>query len=478
MEINLSNKTGVIRLGSRHSMLMGNKPEKVTPEMVLETFEKSKHEFEKFGLFETATPNYTTYYPDVTPEDLKPSDGDFIYPVFRALSATTVWKGYKPIDFSKEGVLKSAMNLLIGQTINADHETALGNAMGTVRSVFWQEETTKAGTKIPAGINAEFMIDGKSNPRIARGIQMNPPSIHSNSVSVRFSWEPSHKMKSDEDFYAKLGTRDDKGNFYRLIVSEILQFSETSLVSHGADAFAQKIGDDGMIVNPTYAAGVYTFSDKEGEKDGSKGFSGILDYKDEASFNLTAIPENLNNNNIEKAKDMKLTEILEKALNLEAGSITEENLSVKVSEVLSSAKTSAVSEKETEIEGLKAEKAQLETDLAEAKLAVSKSEKFEVLLTKERENTKASYKKLKGDDADEAILKMIDTQDMESLTALNHSYQSDLDNKFPLKCGSCGSTGLSRASSAGGEDEGEGVKLIRTNAEARERLLKKKREQK
>lgn len=480
MEINLSKRTGVIQLGSRHSMILGNKPEKVTSEMVLETFERSKHEFEKFGLFETATPNYTTYYPDVTPEDLKPSDGDFIYPIFRALSATTVWKGFKPIDFSKNGVLKAAMNLLVGQTINADHETALGNAMGTVRSVFWQEETTKNGIKIPAGINAEFMIDGKSNPRIARGIQMNPPSIHSNSVSVRFGWEPSHKMKSDEDFYSKLGTRDDKGNFYRLIVNEVLQFSETSLVSHGADAFAQKIGDDGMIVNPTYASGVYTFSNKDTDENDASKFSHILDYKDEATFSLSAIPEKPINNNKENRKNMNLIENLEKALNLSAGSITEENLSVKIAEVLTSAKDSAVAEKNTEIESLKAEKETLTTDLAAAKLFEENAKKFETRLTEERESTKAAYKKLKGDDADDAILSMIDNQDFESVKALHRSYESDLDSKFPMKCNSCGQTGLSRGSSQQEEGDGGegGVKLVRSNAEARELLLKKKREQK
>jgi hypothetical protein len=460
-------------------MLMGNKPEKVTPTMVLESFERSKHEFEKFGLFETATPNYTTYYPDVTPEDLKPSEGDFIYPIFRALSATTVWKGFKPIDFSKPGVLKAAMNLLVGQTINADHETALGNAMGTVRSVFWQEETTKNGTKIPPGINAEFMIDGKSNPRIARGIQMNPPSIHSNSVSVRFAWEPSHKMKNDEDFYAKLGTRDEKGNFYRLVVTEVMQFSETSLVSHGADAFAQKIGDDGMIVNPTYAAGVYTFSDKDKENKGI-GFSAVLDYKDEATFSLSAIPENLNNNNPEKPKKMDVIEILEKALNLEAGTVTEENLTAKVSEVLTSAKEAAIAQKETEVEKLKGEKIELETKLQAAKLFEDNAKKFEIRLTEERTAAVATYKKLKGDTADPAIVTMIENQDFESVKALHKSYQSDLEAKFPTKCTSCGKTQLSRGSAnpEEGEEEFAGTGKVRTNAEARAFLQKKKREQK
>lgn len=486
MKIDLKKKTGSIRLGSMHSMIMGNKPEKITPDMMSGKFSKENHEFEKFGLFDAATPNYTTYYPDVTPEDLKPTDAEFIFPIFRALSATVVWKGFKPIDFSQGDVLKSAMNLLIGQTINADHETALGNAMGSVRSVFWQEAYTKDGTKVPPGINAEFMIDGKSNPRIARGIQMNPPSIHSNSVSVRFEWKPSHQLKSDEDFFNKLGTKDDKGNLYRLVVTKIIQFSETSLVSHGADAFAQKIGEDGYIVNPTYAAGVYNFSSDEKENPHDKNFSHLLDYKNLAtlSFDNTAIPDNLNNNNLEKQKEMELIAKIETALGLDAGSITEDNVSVKIAEVLTAAKTKAnpkeLADLKKEVEDLTGEKETLTADLEAAEAFKDKAAKFDVSLTAQRESAKALYTKLKGDNADEAILKMLDTQEVESLTALTKSYQSDLDAKFPTKCGKCGSTELSKGSAKVGEDDGEEdlSPKVRSNEEARAILRKKKAEKK
>lgn len=57
----------------------------------------------------------------------------------------------------------------------------------------------------------------------------------------------------DGEFYQKLGTYDSKGEMVRRIVTEVVRYLETSLVSHGADSFAQKIGSDGKIVNPTFA---------------------------------------------------------------------------------------------------------------------------------------------------------------------------------------------------------------------------------
>ena len=147
---------------------------------------------ERFGLFEVATPNFHTYYPDITEEDLKPKDSEFIAPLFRALSAVTVNKRWNPVDFAKNGVLKASMSKLVGQTIFANHEAVVGNEIGAVADVAWQESyTTDSGVVVPAGINAVFKIDGKAHPNIARKLRMTPPAIHSNSVTVQFLWEQS-----------------------------------------------------------------------------------------------------------------------------------------------------------------------------------------------------------------------------------------------------------------------------------------------
>src|ERR1043165_3071655 len=50
-----------------------------------------------------------------TLEDLKPKETDYIFPLFRALSATTV-EGYW-LDYSSPGVLQAAVPLLQNQTV-------------------------------------------------------------------------------------------------------------------------------------------------------------------------------------------------------------------------------------------------------------------------------------------------------------------------------------------------------------------------
>ena len=70
--------------------------------------------------------------------------------------------------------------MLVGQTVNCDHSTDVANAIGSVKQTFWQESFKQDGIVIPAGINGVLKIDAKANPRLARGILMDPPSIHSN----------------------------------------------------------------------------------------------------------------------------------------------------------------------------------------------------------------------------------------------------------------------------------------------------------
>ena len=118
MKLDFNNKTGVITLDSSHSLIIGHKPTKLSMEQITKKLSTEKQDTANLGLFDNSTPNYTTYYPDVTPEDLKPTDADFIYPMFRMLSETILVKGYKPIDYTKKGVLKKSMlkfwkNLLV-----------------------------------------------------------------------------------------------------------------------------------------------------------------------------------------------------------------------------------------------------------------------------------------------------------------------------------------------------------------------------
>ena len=171
-------KIAQLRFGQSHSLFIGHKPEGVSCEEGLcENIlsEATPESVASFGLF-GGNNNMNTFYPGIEASDWTPKDSDFIQPVYRALSETIVSQYGIPIDFSRNGVLKASMKLLLAQTVNTNHETETENAIGSVSKVFWQEATKLSGVKVPAGINAVFKIDAKSNPRIARGILMDPPS--------------------------------------------------------------------------------------------------------------------------------------------------------------------------------------------------------------------------------------------------------------------------------------------------------------
>ena len=89
MSININKKagTGEIKLSSGHSIILGHKPTAISAKQLSDKLVSDNHDtiIESFGLWEVATPNYATYYPDVKPEDLNPTDAEFINPVFRML---------------------------------------------------------------------------------------------------------------------------------------------------------------------------------------------------------------------------------------------------------------------------------------------------------------------------------------------------------------------------------------------------------
>lgn len=479
--------TGELNLSSAHSMVMGHLPNKITSEQVQKKLEDDSNTIlESFGLFEQATPNYTTYYPDVTADDLNPKDEEFIEPLFRLLSETIVSKGFRPIDFGKPGVLRKSMQMLLGQTINIDHEIAVGNAIGAISEVYWQPSyKTKSGITVPAGINGKMKIDGKSNPRIARGIMMTPPSIHSNSVTVRFKWEPSHKFEDNSEFYSKLGTYDDKGQLVRLVVTEVMGFSETSLVSHGADMWAQKINADKEIVNPEYAERQSFGVDKDTNFTRS---CVEIDYKTELSFNAdSSIPPipNINNTNPNNSDMDKLIQELETSFGFEKGTLTAENLSAKIAEVHS--------QNLTQIQTLTQEKATLATDKEtaegkvnqlEADLATANANKAELESFTTATQTEATrlYKLALGEKADENILALIGKADLKTAQSFAKQYTQQVDEKFAQTCTDCGSKNINRASAEGsaenlddGKGAGEGDNTPKSRMDLKASLASKKR---
>ena len=454
-------------IGCGHSIMVGHVPEVIQEKdnlvKLTENFfswgNTNQDSVQSLGFWSDI--DYNTYYPDLKLEDLAPKENEFITPMFRLLSETIVSKNYNPTDFSKNGVLKASMKLLLGQTVNCDHETDIGNAIGAVSKVVWQDAYKDGNFVIPGGINGVLKIDGKANPRIARGILMDPPSIHSNSVTVQFRWDKSHPEMEDSDFWEKLGTYDSKGNMIRRIVTEVVRYLETSLVSHGADAFAQKIGEDGKIVNPEFAKRTWnSYEEYQGDK--AKQYF----FMDNKSYNFVegdntqqAIIENQDSPESKKVNNnmnQELKEFLEKLFNknmltLGEGKEATQEEAISLIQSLVSEKASLaeqVNTLTTEKTQLSEKVTQLTTENASLKEMADLGKKRVAAL---REAVVANYKKIQGDQFDEKdpvfIMLNAETTPLVTLEGLNKNYEQRLNELFPMKCSHCGSKDISRASS-------------------------------
>lgn len=465
-----------IILGGSHSLIIGHKPDKITLAQVAKKMEIEKQDISQNGFFDSSAPNFHTYYPDVTPEDLKPDPDTFIRPTFRALSEVVVHRKFNPIDFSKKGVIKASMNLLLNQTVNVDHETSVGNAIGAVAAVFFQDAYTTNGIKVPAGINVELLIDGKSHPNIARKIMMEPPAIHSDSVTVRFAWEPSHKFENIGEFLSKVGQFGKDGKLIRRIVTEILTYSELSLVGHGADPFAQVVKEDGKINNPEYAKSIESLSAQGLEKPRVY----IFNYKTEVislskEGDDTSIPINksqstsktmkeyllklaeqlgLKSEDIKDLDEKELQEEINKALmSLQIKADTSDGAVIKLTEA-----NQKFEDEQTAHKVLKEQVKDLDLEKL-GKIDFSKLE--DITLEQLQENAKAGenalsmqlkeveriYKLLKGDKTDDVILNGFKKADFKTLTSYIKEYAEQLDGKYPGKCNDCGGTNVARNSS-------------------------------
>lgn len=459
-------------IGQGHTILAGYIPRSIAPSKFSEDYYRiskpSNESFEKFGFWGSDI-DYNTYYPDLNLEDLKPKDEEFIEPMFRLLSETIVSRNFMPTDFSRNGVLRASMKLMLGQTVNCDHETNIGNAIGSVSNVVWQEAYTDGKFKVPAGINGTLKIDAKANPRIARGILMDPPSIHSNSVTVQFKWDKSHPEMDERDFWDKLGTYDKNGNMICRVCTEVVRYLETSLVSHGADPFAQKIGEDGGIVNPGYANRVvnsfseyedimdkkiYTFSDYKCDTSNSNNDNPIINYQNKKEMNpeLKEFLERIFGENMLQLQDGQEATV-DVAAEAIANLIEERNKFKNDFEGIQAQNETLTTEKTALTEKVQ----NLEAEVSSLKDMAQVGKDFIANL---RETAVANYKKLKGDKIDETIVNMLnaDTTGLVTLKSLNKDYESQLEEKFPLTCAKCGSHDVNRASSIQDPHEDDPVK--------------------
>ena len=488
-----------IKLQSNHNLIRGH----VVPKIGLDTYytemvdKTIPQDLDSYGLFDVSTPNFNTYFPDVVQKDLNPVEDDLVYPLFRALSAGIVNKKTFPTDFSKPGVLKKSMSMLQGQSVYANHDANVGNELGVIYEVSYQNKSkSRNGKDIPAGINVRLQIDGKSNPKVARGLNMRPPSIHSASVTVAFAWEPSHKDLELREFWDKLGQYDDKGELIRRVVTEIKYYNEISFVTHGADPFAKQI-IDGDLALVDHADTISSLSYK-GEKAPQVY---VIDYKtDVEELSLAATtPANSNNNPNKDSNQATMKEILLKLaqqLNItlaEGVEPTEQTIldafkALETSKQTTEGKLVSLQKEvdETLKPALVAEKAKV-VDL-EAKLngtvKLAEGENLEEMrkqakfgndtLAAQRNQALEVYKKLKGDKADSTIISLITSGDSTIVKAHLTQYQEELEAKFPGTCNACGSHNVSRMSAISdptpfGDDPTP--KVPKTNADVVSSLL-------
>lgn len=486
-------KFDLITLHAGQCLITGNGPE-FTRKRLIDPSKNSNEgcNLESFGLFDIASPNFQTYYPDVKAEDLAPKDEDFIYPVFRAISEVIVRKGYDPIDFSQNGVIKASMNKLLGQAIMTNHEAKVGNELGAVSKTFWEEAYLVNNHPIPAGINAEFKIDGKSHPNIARKILMSPPAIHSNSVTLEFGWDKSHPKMADVEFAYKVG-KLEKGELVRRIANEVRAYHETSLVSHGADPYAQIIRD-GKINNPTYAQQRDSLS--ENDYKATKFFS--FSYKESlaeptipSDNNISDLEDNSDNNKPKVKMNKSLVFLLASlaGITLAADVQTQtdeqfaESFDLEAFGAQLVANTATLQAIETataevarlsgELETANTEKATLQTTIDGSTDKVNLAEK--VIADKKAEVLRLYSLSVDGK-TNESITSKLEAADFSNLELFEANYKTQLEGKFPAKCKKCGSNEVSMgsASSEGEGNEDNKDKTVRNLSDVRGILKTKK----
>ena len=370
-------------------------------------------------------PKFTHFYPDVTAEDIKPNEEFYVYPVFRSLSEVVIPR-YEPLDFSKANVLKGSMDLLVGQPIYLNHEPIIGTELGVVFETEWQESyTLESGLVVPSGINARFKIDSRLQPNLAALLQMEPCPIQCVSVTVQFSWVQSHPKMEPDVFYTQCGKVVD-GQLVRKVVDEIIQYKEISFVGSGADPFAQKIDEQGYIIQPNKAKiRVSSFSYQENDfklylsdskKSGFSGLTRLSELEDE-----TGAPK------LNTKKNMLLNQTTLSALKL-GDNPSEADINTALSTFIAQA------------EQLKAENDSLKAAQTER-------------LSKLQEDVSKNYVLSLGEKGkkSEAILGLIKKSNEAELEALNAEYQAAVEELMPLKCTNCQNTSFSRSSAKPGD---------------------------
>jgi hypothetical protein len=440
-----------------HSMLSNKFPQGVKVDDYHKIAQAQQIDVQNFGLFETSTPDFNTYYPGVKPEDLAPSDDEYVYPIVRVLSGIILNK-FGPLDFSKPSVLKSALNLFPNQTVYANHEDFIGNNVGVIMEASYEGTRTYDGVKVPPGINVRMRIDGKAQPNLARAVMADPPEVHSVSVGVVFEWEQSHAKMDREEFFSKLGSFDKEGELIRRVVKKILLIQELSFVNHGADPYAKVLKDNKISgVGDSKTRDDLTKSQFNNAKfsEGMEHYHdycspiSMEDFKDD-TFNK------FNNHKTKINMDDELLKFLRTSLKM--GDDSDQTavvaaLQAKLPQLildgteLSTTKDELTALKAKYPDGVVILSAEDKTKIAEHEELSKVSNKA---LSAVRDEAIRLYNLVTDNKADDAILKLLADSNYDTVIAMMNQYKATAEEKFTATCGKCGSKDISRVSAASG----------------------------
>ncbi|PJZ43666.1 hypothetical protein [Leptospira brenneri] len=338
--------------------------------------------------------------------------------MFRMLSCVLI-EGWW-VDFSGEGVLEKATNLFKTK-IYTDHITNVRNSVGVTKDPIFSNRTG-----VP-GIDAVFRVFKNVAPEIVTRLKTDPPLIDSNSVGIIFQFKRSHIDL--EGFYWRLGEEVD-GQIVRLIATKIVKIPETSLVSAGADPTAKKFHSTNSI---------------HFNEDNSKENEEMPQIK-RAIFTSLGVDAKKLGLSIGEGEFIDLPSEKLEAVLLQAGQNIE-SLHGQLKTADNSQKQAVeTTAKFSKIFGLEAfpEKFEFDSKISEVVTLLEEPKK---MLQTYVEKALTAYRLFTSNKPDPIIEKMIQSANMEQVKAFCAQYGAKLEEKHPLKCGSCGSEQLTRASS-------------------------------
>jgi len=331
-------------------------------------------------------------------EELLPSAEDYLRLQFRALSAAYLGAGGYFLDFSRPGVLRASIPLMLPKEksgsrrrylmFHRNHSSAIQDRIGFIQDATWGEAS---GEQSSPGINIEVMLDWKLAPNEARQLLSEPPLVDSVSVSLAFDWEKSHPDMRNYQFWGLLGDEVD-GQVVRIIVTEITEYYHVGLVWEGADEEADKLEQRAQKNNEPKSQFGKAKSDNGG-----------------------------------KMKSLTISEKTAKRL-FEALGLSEEPNEQDLLDAVS-----ALMESNEEI--LTKNSALEERAKAYLKVLEKRRKEIVALIAKVDGECKKSF---------ETALGVMTWEDLNEIAA---DYQARLEAKFPLVCGNCGSKNVSARSS-------------------------------